>query len=61
MYYIITSSPNTDGLTDACGKAAYEGITGAGGAAEIIDISAAKLAPCLVCGNGWGACRSEGK
>ncbi|MCL1835548.1 MAG: flavodoxin family protein [Oscillospiraceae bacterium] len=57
MYIIITSSPNTDGLTASCGKAAYEGITGAGGEAEIIDISAAKLEPCRICGNGWGQCR----
>ena len=57
MYIIITASPNTDGLTAACGKAAYDGITGAGGKAEIIDISALKLEPCLICGNGWGACR----
>ena len=61
MYLILTSSPNTDGLTAACGKAAYEGITSAGGAAEIIDISAEKLAPCLICGNGWGQCRNTAK
>ncbi|MCL1848620.1 MAG: flavodoxin family protein [Clostridiales bacterium] len=61
MFLIITASPNTDGLTAACGKAAYDGITGAGGQAEIIDISAAKLEACHICGNGWGACRSEGK
>jgi len=61
MYIIITASPNTDGLTAACGKAAYDGITGAGGDAEIFDISALKLEPCLVCGNGWGSCRGQGK
>ncbi|MCL2122248.1 MAG: flavodoxin family protein [Clostridiales bacterium] len=61
MFIIITASPNTDGLTAACGKAAFEGITGAGGQAEIIDISAAKLEPCRICGDGWGVCRSEGK
>jgi putative protein kinase ArgK-like GTPase of G3E family len=31
MYIIITASPNADGLTAACGKAALAGITGAGG------------------------------
>ena len=61
MYIIITSSPNADGLTSACGKAAYEGITKAGGEAEIIDISAAKLEPCRICGNGWGQCRDSAK
>jgi multimeric flavodoxin WrbA len=61
MYLIITSSPNADGLTAACGKAAYDGVTGAGGAAELIDISAAKLEPCRVCGDGWGTCRDTAK
>ena len=61
MYIIITASPNTDGLTAACGAAAYKGITGAGAAAEIIDISAAKLEPCLICGDGWGPCRDTSK
>lgn len=61
MYIIITASPNTGGLTAACGKAAYDGITSAGGQAEIIDISAAKLEPCRICGDGWGACRETSK
>ena len=60
MYLIITASPNTDGLTAACGKAAYDGITSAGGEAEIVDISAKKLEPCLICGDGWGTCRNDG-
>jgi len=59
MYLIITASPNTDGLTAACGKAAADGVTNAGGVAEIIDISAEKLEPCLICGNGWGSCRES--
>jgi len=61
MYIIITASPNTDGLTAACGKAAYDGITSAGGTAEIIDLNAAKLKPCQICGNGWGTCRESSK
>jgi len=66
MYIIITASPNTGGLTSACGKAAYDGVTSAGGSAEIIDIYAEKLKPCIVCGTskdvfggvdkGWGTC-----
>jgi len=66
MYIIITASPNTNGLTAACGKAAYEGITAAGGEAEIIDICAKELKPCKLCGTselvfgnvdkGWGTC-----
>lgn len=61
MYIIITASPNKDGLTAACGKAAYDGILSAGGKAEIIDISDLKLQPCRICGNGWGQCRNTGR
>ena len=61
MFIIITASPNKDGLTAACGEAAIAGITGAGGKTEIFDISALKLEPCRICGNGWGNCRETGK
>ena len=59
MFLIITSSPNTDGLTAACGQAMFDGISSAGGAAEIIDISKGKLEPCRICGDGWGTCRGS--
>ena len=61
MYMIITASPNKDGLTAACGKAAYDGITSAGGQAEVFDISEAKLEPCRICGTSWGVCRETSK
>jgi len=61
LFIIITASPNSDGLTAACGKAALSGITSAGGLAELIDISAAKLEPCRICGKGWGSCRNAAK
>jgi len=61
MYLIITASPNKDGLTAACSKAAMDGITSAGGKAEIIDISAAKLEPCRICNDGWGICSKQAK
>jgi multimeric flavodoxin WrbA len=61
MYLIITASPNTDGLTAACGKAALDGITEAGGKAEVVDIGAAKLEPCRICGTSWGSCRDTAK
>ena len=61
MFIIITASPNKDGLTAACGEAANAGITSAGGHAEGFDISALKLEPCRICGDGWGGCRGAGK
>jgi len=60
MIVIITASPNADGLTAACGKSAYNGVLSAGGEADMADISAAKLEPCLVCAGGWGTCRPTG-
>ncbi|MDR2530396.1 MAG: flavodoxin family protein [Oscillospiraceae bacterium] len=59
MYIVITASPNSDGLTAACGKAALDGVKQAGGQAELYDIKA--LEPCRVCGNGWGSCRDTSK
>jgi multimeric flavodoxin WrbA len=59
MFIIITASPNTDGLTAACGKAVFEGIQKGGKDAELIDISALKLEPCRICGNGWGPCFAD--
>jgi len=61
MYTIITGSPNKDGLTATCGKAAYNGITRVGASAEIIDLFEPKIHPCLTCDNGWGTCRNTGK
>ena len=60
MYIIITASPNTDGLTAACGQAALKGITDAGGQVEMFDLCAEDIEACLVCGNGWGICREGG-
>ena len=59
MYLIITASPNTDGLTAACGRVALHGIEQAGKAGEIVDLCALKIQACLICGNGWGSCLNE--
>ena len=59
MYLIITASPNANGLTASCGRAALHGIEQAGKNGEIVDLCALKIQACLVCGNGWGSCRNE--
>ncbi|MDR1379564.1 MAG: flavodoxin family protein [Synergistaceae bacterium] len=59
MYLVITASPNADGLTAACGRAALRGLEQAGKTGEIIDLCALKIQGCLVCGDGWGICREE--
>ncbi|GHU79126.1 flavodoxin family protein [Clostridia bacterium] len=61
MYLVITSSPNANGLTAACGQAAVNGLKSAGAEVGLYDLCAEKISGCLVCGNGWGTCREEHK
>jgi multimeric flavodoxin WrbA len=56
---VISSSPNTDGLTSACASAAVEGIRLAGGEAEEIRLNDLNVAMCQACDNGWGTCLPE--
>lgn len=56
---IITSSPNRDGLTDACGKAAKQGVEAAGGEAVTVKLNDLDISKCHACGNGWGTCRDQ--
>ena len=53
---VISSSPNTDGLTAACAAAAIEGARQAGGHAEDVRLNDLQVGMCLACGNGWGPC-----
>jgi multimeric flavodoxin WrbA len=61
MYAILTSSPNTNGLTAACGKAALRGIENSGGTGLIIDLCREKIESCLTCEDGWGECIRENR
>lgn len=56
---IITSSPNKDGLTEACGQAARLGVEDADGEAVMIRLNDLNISHCHACGNGWGTCRNE--
>ena len=56
---VISSSPNTDGLTAACAAAAVEGARQAGGQAEEIRLNDLQVGMCQACDNGWGTCRTE--
>jgi len=56
---ILTSSPNTDGLTAACGNAAKMGVEEAGEQAVTVNLNQEQIGICHACGNGWGTCRSE--
>ncbi len=55
---ILTSSPNADGLTAACGRSAAQGVKAAGHQAEALNLCKQQLNSCRACGNGWGACRA---
>ncbi|MFO7696670.1 MAG: flavodoxin family protein [Anaerolineae bacterium] len=54
---VIESSPNTEGLTAACARAAVEGIRAAGSTAEDVRLKDLQIGSCNQCGDGWGACR----
>ena len=61
MYLVLTASPNQEGLTAACGKAAAKGISDMGGTVESYDLCREKIKGCRVCGDGWGICRTESR
>lgn len=56
---VITSSPNKDGLTAACGNAAKKGIEQGGGTVDLIDVNSYEIGRCKACGNGYGTCRTD--
>jgi multimeric flavodoxin WrbA len=53
---IISSSPNKDGLTAACAKAAGLGAETAGAAVTMVDLNKLNIGSCHACGSGWGPC-----
>jgi multimeric flavodoxin WrbA len=57
MILVLWSSPNDEGLTEACARAAEKGIAGAGGACRLVKLNDAGAGACRACGNGWGTCR----
>ena len=56
---ILSSSPNSDGLTAACAEHAAAGIKKAGGVVKHINLNKMKLESCRACDNGWGICRNK--
>jgi len=61
MIVIISSSPNSDGLTAACVTAALRGCAEAGMESRHLDLCKLKIKRCQQCDNGWGQCRTEHK
>lgn len=56
---IMTSSPNKDGLTAACGSAAKRGVEAAGAVPDEIHLNSFDIGRCRACGTGYGTCRTE--
>jgi multimeric flavodoxin WrbA len=56
---VMTSSPNEDGLTAACGEAARQGVVDGHGRARVVNLNGFHLERCVVCDDGWGICRSK--
>ncbi len=58
---VLSSSPNTNGLTAAAAQAAVQAIRAAGHNAEEVRLNDLNICHCKACNNGWGSCREEGK
>jgi len=56
---IVTSSPNVNGLTAACGQAAKQGVLDGKSPARVINLNEFKIQRCSVCENGWGPCLTK--
>ena len=56
---VLSSSPNTNGLTAACTNALLRGIQSAGGNGYEVRLNDLKIASCEACNNGWGTCQNE--
>lgn len=48
------SSPNSDGLTAACGEASRQGIVDGHSQARLVNLNDLKVARCAVHNDGWG-------
>ncbi len=55
---IVTSTPNKEGLTAACGEAARQGVVDGGSRARLVNLNEYNVHRCAICGNGWGTCRT---
>ncbi|MBS4022583.1 MAG: flavodoxin family protein [Dethiobacter sp.] len=56
---VITSSPNSDGLTAACGEEARQGAQDGGADTVHFCLNDLEIGKCSACGSGWGTCRQE--
>jgi len=58
---VVTSTPNKEGLTAACGESARQGVVDGSSRARVINLNEFKIERCAVCNGGWGTCLKEHK
>ena len=58
---VLSASPNTDGLTAACARAAVEAAAEAAPEVDVreIRLNGSGIGLCRACGRGWGICQTE--
>jgi len=56
---VVTSTPNKEGLTAACGESARQGVVDGNSRARVINLNESRIERCATCNNGWGSCLSE--
>lgn len=56
---VVTSSPNTNGLTAACAESARLGIVDGRSPARVVNLNEFRIERCAACGDGWGPCQTE--
>jgi len=56
---ILSSSPNTDGLTAACVDAVRSGLAAGGVDEHEVRLTDSNVGVCQQCSDGWGTCRSD--
>ena len=56
---IMTCSPNEDGLTESCGKAAKGGVETGNGEAVTVRLNDLNISRCDACDHGWGTCLQD--
>jgi multimeric flavodoxin WrbA len=57
--FVVTCSPNEEGLTAACGEAARQGVVDGHSRARVVSLNSFRLDRCGVCDSGWGTCRTQ--
>ncbi|HDL85612.1 MAG TPA: flavodoxin family protein [Candidatus Acetothermia bacterium] len=56
---ILTSSPNSNGLTSACGEAARQGVIDSRSPARVVNLNDLSISRCAVHNDGWGTCHTK--